>query len=264
MLDPQTALPIVAGSKWAIRAEPGADSFMSGFPDIAAKDGQHSLAVVGVNNAFGKLCVQGQKAEAKKAGLDVVYSTLYSPESDLSSEAQAIKARRADAVSSCSFFTDGVAMTRALNQAGYRPKLFGVSIAPSEPTYRSSVGKLADNVISTTTWDPSLPTEGNEEFVKGFTEKMGHAPDYHAANNYAAMQALAAAVKDVNSTDQQAILDKLYSTTYKTVLGTFKLSGDALATGYSMYLYQLQDGKSKLIHPADVAQAKVKTPYGGS
>jgi branched-chain amino acid transport system substrate-binding protein len=264
MLDPETALPIVADSKWAIQAEPSASQNMDGFPAVVKKAGYNSIAILGINNAYGDACVGGIKDEAQDAGLDVVYTTSYSPDDNLASAAEAVKARKADAVASCSFFSDGVSITRALNQAGYAPKMFGLTIAPSEEKYAASVGKLADRVISNTSWAASFETEGNKAFIDRYTKMFGEPPDYHGANNYAAVQALGAAVEQTKSTDQQKILDALYANTYKTVLGTFKLAPNAVTTGYEEYLYQLQDGKQKLIHPPDVAEAEVQTPYSGS
>lgn len=261
MLDPETALPIIKGSKWAIQDEPSASLFMQGFPAFAGKEGLKTIAIIGIANAFGEECVNGQKKEAEEAGLSVVYSDDYAPEGSMTSVAEAIKTSKAAAVDVCSFFTDGVAAAKALNKVGFRPKMLGVSIAPSEPTFVSSVGKLAERVISTETWAPSLKTEGNEEFVKGFTKQFGHPPDYHAANGYASMQVLGDAIESAKSFEQSKVLEALYKNTYHTVLGTFKLNSEAVAYTYGMYLYQIQNGQHKLIYPTSVAQAKVIVPY---
>ena len=265
MLDPETALPIVSGSKWAIMAEPGADHNMDGFPSLVEEAGYKSLAVLGVNNAYGEACMGGIEAEAEEVGLKIAYSTSYSEETDFNSTIEAVKGSGAEALASCSFFSDGVSMTRALSQVGYTPKMFGLTIAPSEKKYASSVGNLANLVISNTSWDASFKTEGNTEFIKTYEKMFGEAPDYHAANNYAAVQALGDAVEKVKSTDQQKILDTLYGSTFQTVLGELKLDeGEAISTGYKEYLYQNQNGTSKLIYPKEVAEAKVITPYTGS
>ena len=264
MLDPETALPIIKGSKWAIQDEPSASLFMQGFPAFAAKEGLKTIAIIGIANAFGEECVNGQKKEASEAGLSVVYTNDYAPEGNMTSVAEAIKGHNPAAVDVCSFFSDGVAATKALNKVGFRPKMLGVSIAPSEPTFTASVGKLAERVISTETWAPGLKTEGNEEFVKGFTKQFGHPPDYHAANGYASMQVLGDAIASAKSFEQSKVLEALYAHTYHTVLGTFKLNNEAVAYTYGMYLYQIQNGQHKLIYPSNVAEAKVIVPYTGS
>jgi branched-chain amino acid transport system substrate-binding protein len=265
MLDPETALPIVSGSKWAIMDEPGADHNMDGFPSVVQEAGYKSLAVLGVNNAYGEACMEGIEDEAKEVGLKVAYSTSYSEEADFNSTIEAVKNSGAEALASCSFFSDGVSMTRALSQASYTPKMFGLTIAPSEKKYASSVGNLANLVISNTSWDASFKTEGNPEFIKTYEKMFGEAPDYHAANNYAAVQALGDAVEKAKSTEQSKVLETLYGNTFETVLGEFKIDeNEAISTGYKEYLYQNQNGTSKLIYPKEVAQAKVITPYTGS
>jgi branched-chain amino acid transport system substrate-binding protein len=142
--------------------------------------------------------------------------------------------------------------------------VFGLTIAPSEKKYASSVGNLANLVISNTSWDSSFKTEGNPEFIKTYEKMFSEAPDYHAANNYAAVQALGDAVEKAKSTEQQKVLDTLYGNTFQTVLGEFKIDeSEAISTGYKEYLYQNQNGTAKLIYPKEVAQAKVITPYTG-
>jgi branched-chain amino acid transport system substrate-binding protein len=265
MLDPETALPIVSGSKWAIMDEPGADHNMDGFPALVQEAGYKSLAVLGVNNAYGEACMEGIEEEAEEVGLKVAYSTSYSEEADFNSTVEAVKNSGAEALASCSFFSDGVSITRALSQAAYTPKMFGLTIAPSEKKYASSVGKLANLVISNTDWDSSFKTEGNPEFIKTYEKMFGEAPDYHAANNFAAVQALGDAVEKAGSTEQSKVLEALYGNTFETVLGEFKIDeNEAISTGYQEYLYQNQNGTPKLIYPKEVAQAKAITPYTGS
>jgi branched-chain amino acid transport system substrate-binding protein len=264
MLDPETALPIVSGSKWAIMDEPGADHNMDGFPSVVQEAGYKSLAVLGVNNAYGEACMEGIEEEAEEVGLKVAYSSSYSEEADFNSTIEAVKGSGAEALASCSFFSDGVSVTRALSQVGYTPKVFGLTIAPSEKKYASSVGNLANLVISNTSWDQSFKTEGNPEFIKTYEKMFHEAPDYHAANNYAAVQALGEAVEKAKSTEQGKVLETLYGNTFETVLGEFKIDeNEAISTGYDEYLYQNQNGTSKLIYPKEVAQAKVITPYTG-
>lgn len=265
MLDPETAVPIIKGSRWAIQDEPGADAWMNGFPSMVRSKGYKTIALLGIDNAFGVQCVNGAKRAARKAGLRVVYSNLYSATATtMTPQAQRIKDARAQAVGSCSFFTDGVAVAKALHQVGYAPKMLSISIAPSEPTFVTSVGGLANRVISNTTWAPSLKTYGNKAFIAGFEKQFHHAPDYHAANGYASMQELAAAITKAKSLNNGAVLKALYDSHFRTVLGTGFLSRNAVIQGYPTYFYQLQRGKDVIIYPKADATGKVLTPYTGS
>lgn len=258
MLDPETALSIINGRGWAIQAEPGADKYLMGLAETARAAGDSSIAVLGINNAFGNQCAAAQRADARKHGLRVVYSTAYASDDDFSAISQAIKSSGAQVVDACSYFTDGVALIRALHKIDYRPKMTAETIAPSNAKFGSSLGDLAEGVVSTTSWSPSLPTAGNPEFVAGFTQRFGHPPDYHAANNYAALQALGAAVRATGSTDQQRIRDALYTQRYETVLGTFRLDRAGFVNGYLQYLNQIQHGTQKVIWPQNVAESPLR------
>lgn len=268
MLDPETAVPIIAGSKYAIEDEPGANQFMGGFADLVKKAGLKTIAIVGANQAFGEACYNGQIAQAKADHLNIVFQNLYdSTATDLTSVAQQIKSAAPDAVDSCSFYADGVAMTKGLSTVGYVPKMFGLSIAPSQTTFATSVGGLANRIVSNETWDPGLNTYGNSAFKAGFKKEFHIAPDYHAANGYATVQSLADAIVKAKSVNPGKVLNALYKYSFKTVLGTGKIVNSKAGPsvqGYPMYLYQIQNGKDVLIYPSANAKGVLQTPYTGS
>ena len=71
----------------------------------------------------------------------------------------------------------------------------------------------------------------NQAFIQSYTEKYGEAPVAWAAQSYATLHILAAAIAQAHSTDAMAIRDVLANTMdFPTVLGDFSFNtvGDAV------------------------------------
>lgn len=265
MLDPQDALPVgESGNQWAIQDEPSASQIFDGLPQLAKTKGLSRVALLSINNAYGVACGNANTKRIADNGLDLVYSTSYDATGSFSSVAEKAKSSGAQIVLQCGFFADGVSITRALDQVNYRPTILALSVAPAEPTFASSLGKLASGVIGAAPWWPSLPTPGNKEFISGFSKMFG-APEYHSAVNYASVQALGAAVKKANSLDNGKVLEALKSSEFPTVIGTFKLDSQGKATiGFTYRMFQLQTEGRKLIWPPELAEAPIQVPYGSN
>jgi ABC-type branched-subunit amino acid transport system substrate-binding protein len=85
--------------------------------------------------------------------------------------------------------------------------------------------------------------------------------DYHAAQNYAALQVLGAAIASVKSLDNDKIRDFMGSHEVETVCGTYKVDANGQQTGYDSLIEQWQNAKQLVVFPAKFAQAKILTPY---
>lgn len=262
-IDPETATPPLGGSGWAIQAINGAGQYFKTLPKAALTSGLHTIAIVGLNNSFGVDCINSVKAQAVATGLNVVYSGEYDPTStNFGSTAAAIKNAAPDVVVQCSFYVDAVDLTRALASVGYHPKMLAESVGPAVPTYSTSLGALANRVVYSTSWWPTLPTPGNASFVSGYKAMFGTEPDYHAATNYSAIEVLSALVKKVGSLDQTKLREAAYSMTIPTVQGEFRLDSSGQPQGFVSYLAQYQGGTQVLVWPPSVAQAPIQVPYG--
>lgn len=265
MLDPQTATPL--GNRWAIQDEPSASTAFAGLPSLAKRQGYTKVAILEINNSYGSECANGLKKAAQRAGMSVVYDSSYQIAGPFDSAALSIRQAGAQVVADCGFFPDGVSIVRALNNVGYKPDILAASVAPSEPTFVSSLGKLSTRVVGAAPWWPSLKTPGNKRFFNGFKKHFGFKPEYHPAVNFASVQCLGHAVKKANSLNNNKVLKVLYKSTFKTVIGPCKIrdrGGSGIGVAFKYRLWQIQDfGHRKLIWPLKLAQAKIQVPYGG-
>jgi branched-chain amino acid transport system substrate-binding protein len=94
-----------------------------------------------------------------------------------------------------------------------------------------AAGTAAEGVVTFTGWSSLAATPGNEVFIQSYTEKYGRAPNAWAAQSYATLHILAAAIAEAQSSDSEAIRDALANTMdLDTILGQFSFDtvGDAV------------------------------------
>ena len=106
-----------------------------------------------------------------------------------------------------------------------------------------TAGDAAEGVITFIGWSSLAATPGNEAFIQSYTENFGMEPNAWAAQSYATLQILAAAIAEAQSTDSTAIRDALANTmNMDTILGQFSFDavGDAV---YDPQILIVKDGE---------------------
>ena len=89
------------------------------------------------------------------------------------------------------------------------------------------LGDAAEGTIAFTSWVSTIDTPGNHIFVQNYNRKYGVAPNTEAAQSYASVYILAAAIAKAQSTDSTAIRNALANTMdMDTILGRFSFNAD--------------------------------------
>ena len=70
-----------------------------------------------------------------------------------------------------------------------------------------AAGNASEGAITFTSWTSTADTPGNQAFVQNYRAKYGAEPNPWAAQSYAALYILAAAIANSQSTDATAIRD---------------------------------------------------------
>ncbi len=107
----------------------------------------------------------------------------------------------------------------------------------------AAAGNAAEGVITFIGWSSLAATPGNQAFIQSYTETYGMQPNAWAAQSYATLHILAAAIATAQSTDSAAIRDALANTTnMDTILGQFSFDevGDAV---YDPQILIVKDGE---------------------
>jgi branched-chain amino acid transport system substrate-binding protein len=208
-------------------------SFSKGFFELAAAQNPKpkTLAIIAADAEFARNAADGARANAKGAGLDIVYDKTYPPTTtDYSPIVQAIQATNAEIVFSASYPPDAVGMVRAANEVGLKSKLFGGGLVGLQyASIKTQLGPQLNGIVNYDFWEPAktLQFPGVLDFLKKYQAKaasegvdpLGY---YLPPFAYANLQVLGAAVDATKSLDQDKLADYLRQGTFKTVVGDIK------------------------------------------
>jgi branched-chain amino acid transport system substrate-binding protein len=257
----QTAATGLFTGRFAVQGNPQGPTYLPAVADVAKNAGYRTVALL-ANDAPGTLEIcAGVRARAQALGLQIVLDRTYPRTTTaFGDSAAAAQAAGADVVVGCAFMPDSISLVRALAAAGVKPKLEALSIGPTDPAFGRQLGPLAEGIVGSTTWWPSLKTRGNPDFVESFERTFHRSPVYHSAMAYASLQVLAAAVRAAASLDQDKIRASLTTMRRDVVAGRFQLDASGHQVGYGSYLMQWQDGAQKLVWPRDVAESSLRLP----
>ena len=114
--------------------------------------------------------------------------------------------------------SEAIETVRQFHSMNYMPKLF-VANGVSQDDFITAAGKDAEYAVGMSLYEPSLPSEGNKEFVKTHREKYDSDPGYYAAFGFVAGTVLEAAVKKAGSTDAEKVREVLTTLKLGTVMG---------------------------------------------
>ncbi|HEU0217718.1 MAG TPA: amino acid ABC transporter substrate-binding protein [Stellaceae bacterium] len=170
----------------------------------------------------------GARANAKKAGIQLVYDKTYPlTTTDFSPVVRAIQATSPDIVYLSSYPADSVGFIRSVHEVGLNTKIFGGSpTGPQSTSIKTSLGPMLNGIITFDWWlpAPALQFPGVMDFLKQYQARAGaEGVDplgyYLAPWAYADLQVLGEAVEATKGLDQDKLADYIHNHTFKTVVG---------------------------------------------
>jgi branched-chain amino acid transport system substrate-binding protein len=223
-----------------------------------------------LDDPFAVPVLEGIREKLEADGIKTVQKSTYPVDTNnFDSIANAVKAKKPDLVAHGATFADGVGFVRALKKVGFTPNILFQTSAPSfGDQFLKGVGEDAtEGIFYAVSHTPEASTPGNDEFVAKYKEMFGgeEVPE-DAADAYATMQVIEAAVKDVGSVeraDQQKLADYLHENEVKTILGPLKWDDRGAPQG-EFLIGQWQSGKPEVVLPESAATSdKIVEQYGG-
>jgi branched-chain amino acid transport system substrate-binding protein len=190
-----------------------------------------TVAIVAADAEFSRNASDGARANAKAAGLKIVYDRTYPPTTtDFTPIVQAIQAASPDLVVVCSYPLDSVGMVRAAAEIGLKAKMLGGAMVGLQSTStKTQLGPLLNGIVNYDMWvpAPTMQFPGVLEFLKKYQAKapsegvdpLGY---YIAPWAYADLQVLGAAVEGTKSLDQAKLAAYMHEATFKTIVGDIK------------------------------------------
>ena len=252
-------------------------AFAKGFFDAAMAQNPkpQTIAIVGADAEFSQNAMEGARINAKAVGLKIVYDKTYPPtNTEFASIVRAIQATNPDLVFIGSYPLDSVGMVRAVNEAGFKPKVIGGAMVGLQATvFKTQLGPLLNGFVNYDFWLPVKTMEfpGVLEFIKKYqarapAEGVDPLGYYIAPWGYAELQVLGHAVEATKSLDDSKLIDYISSATFNTVVGDVKFGRQGEWAQSRVLEVQFQNIKGNGIDQfkdvsvqAIVAPAKYKT-----
>jgi branched-chain amino acid transport system substrate-binding protein len=175
----------------------------------------------------------------------------------LLSEARAVDP---DGIILSAYPADGYVLLQLMQQAKYRPKVVGITVAPIHPDFHKEAGIMAEGVFGPSQWEPDerIPFPGTKQFIMDYKSLTDNMPSYHAGSSYASCQIIENAITYNKSFDQKKIRDFISSLDTVTVIGRFKVDPSGKQIGHNPILIQWQNGEKQIVYPTKMQTAQPK------
>ena len=207
-------------------------------------------------------------------GIDVVYQEQWPvPFTDWLTLANSIKNSDAEMVVAATASPDeAISLMNAFATVQYNPKLVWMSQG-AQSEFQETLGDVANGVTIHSAWHPLADWEGvlggevytNTDFIEGFTEAFGRAPDEDEAIPFSLCQGVEQAILGVGSTDNVAMSEWMHARTsadpVQTILGQWVWDERGLPVDRSMIMVQWQDGELKFVYPVGEFPGTVDLVY---
>ncbi len=251
------------GRKYIFNLNAVAQKNHKGAIHIARDIGVKRIAIIGEDTLFPRQSADGAVEWARKLGLKVVLNENYPrKQTDFSALLQKIKARRAEALLTNSYFADAAAQIRQLRELNINLKMFAGTIGPGLPKFAEQLGSTAEYVLGFSQWEPrpdALKFPGMKELIASYEKRHGVKPSDHVAMAYGAMQVLAQAIRKAGSHDRRKVWKTLRASSFETVMGKWKVDEKNLNDRDGL-TFQILSGERKIVWPKALAEVPYKLP----
>ena len=149
-------------------------SFTTGFFKLALEQNPkpQSIALAAADAEFGRNACDGARENSKTAGLRIVYDKNYPPTTaDFAPIVRAVQATTPDLFVICSYPLDTVGMVKAMNEIGFKPKMWGgAMVGLQATTFKTQLGPLLNGIVNYETWipAPTMQFPGSMELLKKY------------------------------------------------------------------------------------------------
>lgn len=153
------------------------------------------VAVLTIQNDFGRSLEAGFREHAGKVGLEIVFADVYPPGNQNFTPVLArIRTSGAEALYASGYYAEAANLVRQARALGLRIPIIGQEGYDS-PKFIELAGPAAEGVLITTTLDRDSRNPEVQGFLSKYRAKAGIPADMVAASGYSALKVLAMAVQ---------------------------------------------------------------------
>lgn len=227
--------------------------------------GSLKVAMAFENDPFSLDIRDGVVEDAKKFGMKVIIDDKLPPEiNDMSATLTKVKALKPDLLVVSGHAKGATLVVRQVKDMRVDVPMVAATHCDSAKV-AETLGKAAEGFLCASQWDRSLAYKDKwfgsaEDFAKRFEKAYDYAPPYQAAESAAAVLVYADAIARAGSLERDKVRDALASTDMMTFYGPVKFDETGKNVAKPMVLYQVQNGKYKVVAPTKWADAELVWP----
>ena len=211
------------GNRYTFRLRPSTYMQAAMLVDEAVKMPAKRWAVIAPNYEYGQSAVASFKELLKARRPDVEFVGEQWPalgKLDAGTTLQATMQTRPDAIFNVTFGADLAKLVREGNQRGIFPKIPVVSLLSGEPEYLDVLKDETPKgwIVTGYPWD-QIDSREHASFAANYYRRFKEYPKVGSVVGYATMQAIFAAIKKANSTDNEKLVVALRGLKFSTPFG---------------------------------------------
>ena len=186
--------------------------------------GKKKVAMITLQNDFGKSLAAGFRQNADKFGLTVINEYEYSiKDRQFGPIVAKVKADNPEAIYASGYFFTAGPLVSQLRAAGVTVPIIGQEGYDSQK-FIEIAGDAAEGVIITTSLDRDSAVPETKNFIEAFEKKAGFKSDMVAASAHTAVMVAADAIKRAGGTDPEIIRAAMADIELKVSTGTIKFN----------------------------------------
>jgi branched-chain amino acid transport system substrate-binding protein len=249
------------GFKYVFQTAARISSYADGIMPMIEKYKVKSLALVSRDYAAARDISKVIKERIKDKDVKLVIDEYFpAGTADFSSQIAKGQQLQPDLWIGLLYPSEAIETARQFHSMNYLPKLF-IANGVSQDDFITSAGKDAEYALGMSLYEPSLPSEGNNEFVKTYRAKYNADPGYYSAFGFVGGTVLEAAVKQAGSIDTEKVREVLTTLKLGTVMGKHEVDPKTyMQIGVRGLVVQVQNGKREVVWPEEYKTAEPKLP----
>ncbi len=249
------------GFKYVFQTAARISSYADGIVPMIEKYKIKSIALVSRDYAAARDISKAIKEQIKDKDVKIVMDEYFpAGTADFSSQIAKGQQLQPDLWIGLLYPGEAIETVRQFHSMNYMPKFF-VANGVSQDDFIKSAGKDAEYALGMSLFEPSLPSEGNKEFVKTYHDKYSADPGYYSAFGFVAGTVLEAAVKKAGSIDTEKVREALTTLKMGSVMGRHEVDPNTyMQIGVKGLVVQVQNGKREVVWPEEYKTAEPKLP----
>ena len=242
------------GNRYTFRLRPSTYMQAAMLVEEAAKLPAKRWATIAPNYEYGQSAVASFKELLKAKRPDVEFVGEQWPalgKLDAGTTLQATMQSKPDAIFNVTFGADLAKLVREGNQRNIFPKTPVVSMLSGEPEYLEVLKDETPKgwIVTGYPWD-QIDSRDHASFAANYYKKFNENPKLGSVVGYATMQAIFAAIKKANSTDNEKLVSAMRGLKFKTPFGPaeFRALDQQSTMGAYVGTLDLRAGKGTMVN----------------